>query len=158
LQKVFSSILVLVFSLTLSLHAQESTRSANVAGSWQISWQGHRGNEQGALHLQQEGDKLTGTLVGPRGSSELTGTVQGSNISFNVEMQGRRSFTLAFTGTVDGDKMSGTLQPKGGEAEEGHAGHRGGQGNHNWSATRQQGKSGRDNHNQNQDDDYADGL
>jgi hypothetical protein len=156
LRKVFPAIFVLVFSLALSLYAQQAALSANAAGTWQISWQSHRGHEQGTLHIQQEGGKLSGTLEASRSSSGLTGTIQGNNIAFNVEMQGPHSFTLAFTGTLEGDKMSGTLQPNGGEAEE--AGQQDSQGNHAWSATRQQGKSGRDSHTQNQDDDYADGF
>jgi hypothetical protein len=62
-------------------------------------------------------------------------------------MQGRRTITLALTGAIDGDKMSGTLQPQGGERE-----------NRSWSAVRQQGKSGRSEPAQNQDEDDEYGL
>ena len=162
MRRAIPAIAVLVFSLALGLHAQDadSAQSASVAGNWQISWQGRRGNEQGTLHLQQDGDKLSGTLEGPRGSSSLTGSVQGNNISFNVQMQGRRSFTLAYTGTLDGDKMTGTFQRKGGEEGGGREGHEGGgQRNHTWSATRQAGKSGRENQpTQNQNDDDQSGF
>ena len=53
----------------------------------------------------------------------------------------RRTITLALTGVIDGDKMSGTLQPQGGGG--GHEERGSGQGNHSWSAVRQQGNSGR---------------
>ena len=46
--------------------------------------------------------------------------------------------TVAFTGTVDGDKMSGTLQPQGGGGGGGGRGsHAGGQVNHSWTGVRQ---------------------
>ncbi len=124
-----------------NLSAQDQSANAqpaSVAGSWQISWQSGRGNEQGTLRLQQDGSKLSGTFQGPRGSSSLTGSIQNNNISFAVQMQGRRTFTLAFTGAVDGDKMSGTLQPQGAGGG-GHGGRGGGnQENHSWTASRQQ--------------------
>ena len=106
--------------------AQSSASAANVAGKWQITWQGFRGNEQkGTLELKQDGNNLTGTLDGPRGSSAVTGTVDGSNVAFNVQIQGRRTFTIAYTGSLSGDTMSGTFHmqaPQSGQAGEGQAG------------------------------------
>lgn len=106
--------------------AQSSASAANVAGKWQITWQGFRGNEQkGTLELKQDGNNLTGTLDGPRGQSPITGTVDGSKVSFNVQIQGRRSFTIAYTGALSGDTMSGTFHmqaPQGGQAGEGQPG------------------------------------
>jgi len=64
--------------------------------------------------------------------------------------------TLAFTGTINGDKMTGTFQPQGGGG--GRGGRAGGQGDHSWSAVRQQGKSGRSEPAQNQDEDDEYGL
>jgi hypothetical protein len=143
------------------LLAQDSdsnqSHSTNIGGAWQLSWQGRDGSQQATIQIQQDGSKLSGTFQGPRGSSALTGSVQGNNISFNVQMQGRRrAMTLAFTGTIDGDRMSGTLQPQGGGG--GREGHAGGQENHSWSAVRQQGNSGRSSPGQNQDEDDEYGL
>jgi hypothetical protein len=53
-------------------------------------------------------------------------------VAFSVQIAGR-PMTLAFTGMVSGDKMSGTFQPQGGGR-----GRRGGaQENHTWSGVRQ---------------------
>jgi hypothetical protein len=142
------------------LLAQDSesnqSQSTNVGGSWQLSWQGRDGSQQATIQIQQDGSKLSGTFQGPRGSSALNGSVNGNNVSFSVQMQGRRTITLAFTGTVDGDKMSGTLQPQGGGG--GREGRGGQQGNHSWSAVRQQGNSGRSKPAQHQDEDDEYGL
>jgi hypothetical protein len=132
----------LLFLSVATLGAQDqpaNDQPASVAGNWQISWAGRRGNEQGTLQLQQEGSKLSGTFQGPRGSSPLSGSVQGNNVSFSVQMQGRRSMTLAFNGAFDGSKMSGTFQPEGGGGSHGGHGGGGGETNHSWTATRQQG-------------------
>jgi len=133
------------------LLAQDSesnhSQPVNIGGAWQLSWQGRDGSQQATIQIQQDGAKLSGTFQGPRGSSALTGSVSGNNVSFSVQMQGRRTITLAFTGTIDGDKMSGTLQPQGGGRE-----------NRSWSAVRQQGKSGRGEPAQNQDEDDEYGL
>lgn len=155
-KKVVPAIFLSIFILTLGLYAQDtgSAPSGNASGTWKISIQSRRGNEEGTLRIQQDGGKLTGSFAGPRGgSSDLSGSIQDNNVSFSVQMQGRRPGTLAFTGTINGDKMTGTFQRQGGEEQGGR-----GQGTRSWTATRQQGKSGESRPNQNQDDDYADGL
>jgi hypothetical protein len=132
------------------------SQSTNIGGAWQLSWQGRDGSQQATIQIQEDGSRLSGTFQGPRGSSALTGSIDGNNVSFSVQMQGRRSITLAFTGTIDGDKMSGTLQPQGGSG--GREGRGGGQGNHSWSAIRQQGKSGQQSEpaqNRDEDDEYG---
>lgn len=134
IKRLYPIVLVCLLAAPLLL-AQDSepnnSQPANISGAWRLSWQGRGGSEQATIQIQQDGPKLSGTFQGPRGSSSLTGSVDGNNVSFSMQMQGRRRVTLAFTGTIDGDKMSGTLQPPGG-----------GQDNHPWTAVRQQDKSG----------------
>jgi hypothetical protein len=148
-----------VFVLTPLLRAQDSqsnnSQPANIGGAWQISWQGRGGSQQGTIQIQQDGTTLSGTFQDSGGSSsQLSGSVAGNNVSFSVQAQGG-PMTLAFTGIIDGDKMSGTFQPQGGGG--GRGGRRGaGQGSHSWSAVRQQGSSGRQPaQKQNQDDEYG---
>jgi type IV secretory pathway VirB2 component (pilin) len=92
-------------------NAQGSDQAANVAGTWQLSFQGRRGTMQATLTIQQNGTKVSGTLAGlgrmRNGSSPLTGNIEGSNLSFSVP--GGR-MPLTFKGTLDGDTMSGTMQ------------------------------------------------
>jgi hypothetical protein len=91
--------------------AQGNDQAANVAGTWQLSSQGRRGTMQSTLTIQQDGAKLSGTIGRQGGMSDssfpLTGSIQGSAVSFSVT--GTR-MPLTFKGTVDGDKMSGTMQ------------------------------------------------
>jgi hypothetical protein len=84
-----------------------------VAGNWQVSWQGRLGAEPVALHLQQDGAKLTGTFQDLHGVMPLSGAVDEKKISFEVQFKGPRPFTTQFTGTVDDDKIEGTSQAVG---------------------------------------------
>jgi hypothetical protein len=152
-KRLYPIVLICLLAAPLLL-AQDSesnnSQPANIGGAWQLSWQGRSGSEQATIQIQQDGSALSGTFQDSRGSSQLTGSVQGNNVSFSVQVQGRRTMTLAFTGTIDGDKMSGTLQPQGGGG--GRQGGGGGQGTHSWTGLRQ--RSGRQSEpEQNQDDD-----
>src|SRR3984957_11249318 len=149
---MYPIVLICFLSIPL-LFAQDSQSNnspPNIGGAWQISWEGRGGSQQATIQIQQDGSKLSGTFQGSQGSTPLNGSVGGDNISFSVQVQGRRTMTLIFTGTIDGDKMSGTFQPQGGGG--GRQGGGGGQGNHSWSGVRQQ--SGRQSEpEQNQDED-----
>jgi hypothetical protein len=146
---------LLVAPLLLAQDSESNnSRPANIGGAWQLSWQGRGGSQQATIQIQQDGSKLSGTFQDSGGSSQLTGSVVGNNVSFNVQVQGR-PMTLAFTGTIDGDKMSGTFQPQGGGG--GRGGRGGGQGNHSWTGVRQQGSGsqGEPEQNQEEDDEYG---
>jgi len=143
-----SLVLVLVLAMTSCLFAQDaasgSSDSTNVAGKWQMSWQGRNGQRQGTLQLQQDGSQLTGTIAGERGSIPITGSINGNSVSFSAEKQGNRSFKLLYTGTLEGDRMSGTVKVEGGQGGGRFTRRvRGGKGqqDHSWTATRQTGNS-----------------
>jgi hypothetical protein len=157
IKQLYSLILISLLAAPI-LVAQDSqsnsSQAVNISGAWQISWEGRGGTQQATIQIQQDGSTLSGTFQDSGGnSSQLTGSVAGNNVSFSVQVQSRRTMTLAFTGTINGDKMSGTLQPQGG----GREGHGGGQGSHSWSGVRQQ--SGRQTApEQNRDEDDELGL
>jgi hypothetical protein len=159
IKRLYPIVFICLLAAPLLL-AQDSesnnSQPANIGGAWQLSWQGRSGSQQATIQIQQDGAALSGTFQDSRGSTPLTGSVQGNNVSFSVQVQGRRTMTLAFTGTINGDKMSGTLQPQGGGG--GRGGRGGEQGSHSWSGVRQQGKSGRQSEpeqNQDEDDEYG---
>jgi hypothetical protein len=138
-QYPIASIFLLAAPLLLAQDSQPNNpHPADVSGAWQISWQGQGGSQQATIQIQQDGPKLSGTFQDSEGSSQLTGSVAGNNVSFRVQLQGR-PITVAFTGSIDGDKMSGTFQPQGGGGGGGGRARRGGsgQGNQSWSAVRQ---------------------
>jgi hypothetical protein len=147
----FLAAIVILFACTLTLSvlsaAQDSPTSStskpqDVSGAWQVSWQGRLGTEQGTLQLQQDGKKITGTFQDVHGVSSLSGTIEGKQISYEVQFQGARPFTTRFTGTLDktGEdaKIVGTSQAIGVGATGAYMGHAGEvvQPEHPWSAKR----------------------
>jgi hypothetical protein len=91
--------------------AQEMTRStgetANIAGKWQVSWQGKKKSREATMEIQQEDSKLSGSFEAQGGSKPLNGTLQGNRVSRNV---GGEKRAINLTGMVEGDKMSGTTE------------------------------------------------
>lgn len=86
--------------------AQDSGASSSVSGNWQLSWTAANGNQrQVTMQVKQDGSKLSGTFEGERGSAPLKGSLKGNQVSFSVKLPRRQA---SFTGTVDGNKMSGT--------------------------------------------------
>jgi hypothetical protein len=89
--------------------AAAQDKPANVAGSWTVNVSGDTGNAKQTIVLTQDGGKITGTFKGPRQSGAIDGTVDGNNIKFHVTA----GIPLDYTGTVDGDSMSGTMTGRG---------------------------------------------
>ena len=98
-------ILVLI---TIFLSAQE----VNVTGDWELTTETPRGEITRAVHFEQEGENLIVTMEGREGE-EVTGegTVKGNEIEWTVTRSTPRGeFTMTYTGTVEGDTMSGEVQ------------------------------------------------
>ena len=69
------------------------------------------GPMKGSIDFQQDGSKITGKLeLGPMGSFNLKGSVDGSTVGFEIEMPENQG-TLKFNGKMDGDKISGSTDP-----------------------------------------------
>jgi L-seryl-tRNA(Ser) seleniumtransferase len=83
---------------------------AAVAGQWDVRLEFGRGSASHNVVLEQDGGRLAGTHHAEFYSSDLNGTVEAKTVgfrsAFRVEGQG---LSYAFTGTVDGDKMSGVV-------------------------------------------------
>jgi hypothetical protein len=120
-------------------NATSHGQPADLSGDWQVSWEVRLGTDSGTLHLQQNGTKLTGTLKDLHGLSPVSGTVDETRISFDVQFQGKYPFTTRFTGRLNNGKLEGTSEAigvtGGGGAFLGHGGevvHP----EHPWTATR----------------------
>ena len=98
-----------VFVVVAAGMATAQDKPANVAGSWTIDVSGDTGNAKQSMTLAQDGGKITGTFKGPRQSGKIDGTVDGNNIKFHVTA----GIPLDYTGTVEGDSMSGTMSGRG---------------------------------------------
>jgi len=102
-----------LFSTVLWVGAQ----TANVSGEWDMTIQTPRGEMSLTTKFTQDGEKLTVSMVGPRGGeANGEGTIQGTAIQWSVTRTGPEgnSFTVTYKGTVEGTSMSGTAEnPRG---------------------------------------------
>jgi hypothetical protein len=109
----------------------------DLAGKWQLSWEARLGTETGTMHLEQADSNLTGSYQGHFSSSKLSGTVQDKNITLNLYFQGAHPFAMVFTGTVDGDKMTGKFSVGGAKDGYDAYGENAHPTNYSWTAVRQ---------------------
>lgn len=105
-------VLFLFVVSALSFAASNDAQSPSVAGKWQFSWEARIGTERGTLQLQQTDSKLTGSYQGNIVAPKATGALEGNKITLNLDFQRDHPFTIIFTGTVEGDKMSGRFEVK----------------------------------------------
>lgn len=108
----FLGALVLALGLPLiwASTATAADEPANVAGTWEITSGGPRGSRTQTLTIQQDGTAIKGTISGRRGERAFEGTVEGNKLNFTVSIETpNRTFTLEYSGTVDGDSIKGTV-------------------------------------------------
>ena len=99
--------LIALFSLLL-IPFLLTAQDVNVTGDWEMTTQSPRGERTSDIHFAQDGEKLTVTmqLMGEEATAE--GTVKGNKIEWSITRSTERGeFTISYTGTVDGDTMSG---------------------------------------------------
>jgi hypothetical protein len=103
--------LVLSFAVACGLALAADDQPANVAGAWNMTFEGRNGTVTQSLKLVQDAGKLTGTLTSQRGDSPITGTITGNAIDFTVKRTTPNGdFSIEYTGTVDGDSMKGSFK------------------------------------------------
>jgi D-glucosaminate-6-phosphate ammonia-lyase len=83
---------------------------AVIAGQWQATLTFSRGSAEHTLVFEQQNDHLLGTHRGEFVSGDLTGSVTANQVHFrsSQKIEGQL-LSYEFAGTVDGDKMSGTI-------------------------------------------------
>ncbi len=109
--------LKMIFVDGMKYEVKESARptdppSTNLTGTWSITVQTSEGTQQGTATLTMAPDgTLTGSVTGPPGTAAVEkGWVSGNKFSFTVTMNlGEGPVPLTFSGTVEGNTMTGTL-------------------------------------------------
>ena len=83
---------------------------ASLAGQWRATLTFARGSADHTLVVEQQGHSLVGTHFGEYGSGDLMGAVTANQVHFrsSQKIEGQ-TLQYEFTGTAEGDKMSGTL-------------------------------------------------
>jgi hypothetical protein len=82
-----------------------------VDGKWEIVINSPLGAQKANLELATDGTALTGTQTAAQGSGPLeNGKADGDNVSWSAKITSPMPMTLDFTGTVEGDKLSGSVK------------------------------------------------
>ncbi len=110
----------LLFVVSILCALALAVMAADVSGKWTWEQQGRNGNTTSTLTLKADGAKLTGSLDGGRGATDISeGKVDGNAVSFSVtRSMGGNDVTTKYTGTLDGDSLKlEWMQPGRGGAE-----------------------------------------
>ena len=96
-------------SFVLSLASAALAQSP--VGAWELTVDTPQGPNTSMLNLKQDGDKLTGELTSPMGSTPVTGTFSAGTVAVtaNIDIQGT-SLQLGINGKVDADTMTGEVK------------------------------------------------
>ena len=99
---------VLVAFVVTATPAQQ--KPVNIAGKWEMTWEGARRKSVTKLTFEQDGEKLKGTIARPEGEVALSGTVKGNSVAFTVERETPQGkVTSEYKGTIEGDTMKGII-------------------------------------------------
>ena len=91
---------------------ERPTGRGGVSGTWTMNINFGQGERAATLTLQQEGDRLTGSIAGVLGSGEISNaSISASDevrfsVSLNIEGQTKEA---TFTGTLAGNEIRGTV-------------------------------------------------
>ena len=81
-----------------------------VDGNWNITMSTPMGDRDATLSLKNAGGALTGTMATDGNSVEIfDGSANGDDVAWKVSITNPMPLTLAFTGKVSGDSISGEM-------------------------------------------------
>jgi hypothetical protein len=84
----------------------------NIDGTWHITVKTPDGEVQNQLVAASDGPTFTGMLTGPGDETQpISGaTINGNAVSWHASLTKPTPLHVAFTGTVDGDRMAGKVR------------------------------------------------
>ncbi len=113
MKKIYSMITMIALVL---FPAMLSGQDINVTGDWEMTSETPRGERTQTIHIEQDGEKLIvtmqGGMRGGQGGGEITaeGTIQGNKVEWSFSRSTPRGdFSIKYTGTVEGDTMTGEV-------------------------------------------------
>lgn len=81
-----------------------------VDGTWNITMKTPMGERSAKTELKSDGGVLTGSQGADGQSVDIfDGTVNGNNVAWKIKITNPMPLTLEFTGTVDGNGISGQV-------------------------------------------------
>jgi hypothetical protein len=103
-----TALLLTVASLVLP--GQTRAQEIDLTGEWLLTVESPNGTGQRDLTLVQEGSELTGEIMSSRAGGDLTGTIDGNEITFiAVVYMESGSFDITYRATLEDGVMKGTV-------------------------------------------------
>jgi hypothetical protein len=105
------ALLLLVFAVAAAAQTPAAAvPSADVIGSWDVSFSTAQGVIPGYIRLKKDGEKIVGTVGSQMGESPAEAEVKGKDVSIWFTFQsGNGPIDITMTGKVDGDRIAGGL-------------------------------------------------
>jgi hypothetical protein len=79
-------------------------------GNWKITINTPMGARTVNASIKTNGDTFTGTTNSEMGSQDITGKVNGNNLTWSFDITNPMPMKLEFDANVDGDKMTGNVK------------------------------------------------
>jgi len=80
-------------------------------GDWNLTMNSPMGARPVSANFKTEGETISGEFKGDQGAAPVTGTANGNDVAFAATVAGPMGqLELKFTGTLDGDSISGNVQ------------------------------------------------
>lgn len=81
-----------------------------VDGKWEITINSPMGAQKATLDIKNEGGTLSGSQTAMQSTQPLSGKADGNNLTWSAAITSPMPMTLEFSGTVDGDKLAGSVK------------------------------------------------
>ena len=102
--------LSLVFAAFVVFAAVPSAHVADISGDWLLNFNGPQGPIDATAKFTQAGEDITGTIDGPQGTIECTGTLKHTKLALQMEVNANgQSFSIFLLADVDGDTLKGSF-------------------------------------------------
>lgn len=101
---------LLALAAVVLLFTSAPGAQSGVDGNWALTFETPMGMLEASATFKSDGETLSGSIQSQAGATTLTGTIQGTEISFVINVptpQGDMSIQL--TGEVIGDEMKGSF-------------------------------------------------
>ncbi|WP_293905959.1 hypothetical protein [Phenylobacterium sp.] len=79
-------------------------------GAWKITINTPMGAQVVTATITTNGDTFSGTTVGQMGTADVSGKVNGDELTWSTDITNPMPMKLEFTAKVDGDKMTGNVK------------------------------------------------
>jgi hypothetical protein len=82
-----------------------------VDGTYNLTIDTPMGKQEAKLVMKASGNKLTGTMENDMGKNDITGTVKGNDVSWEMELNSPMgNMKLEFTGKLTGVEIAGEVK------------------------------------------------